>query len=375
MSGLEGTRVVDFTRVLAGPLCTMILGDLGADVVKVERPRSGDETRGWGPPFVGEDAAYFLALNRNKRSVALDLGEAQGLEAARRLARGADVVVDNFRPGLMAGWGLDHEGLSPATPGVVTCSITAFDPTSGVERPGYDLAMQALAGLMSVTGPPGGPPVKTGVALLDVLAGMYAVTGILAALHERGRTGHGRHVEVSLFDAAVAGMVNQAANHLLGGEIPGPLGTAHPNIVPYQMFETADRPLVLAVGTDRMFARTCELLGRPELGRDERFRTNEARVRHRDELIPELETEFRRGPRHEWLRRLAEAGVPSAPVRTLDEVFASPEGRVSVEEVADPVRGPLRLVRNPIRMGEPGAARRPPPRLGEHTDEVLRELG
>ena len=365
--------MADFTRVLAGPLCTMILADLGADVVKVERPGTGDDTRGWGPPFVGEDAAYFLSLNRGKRSVTLDLGEEGDLDAARRLASRADVVVENFRPGLMDRWGLGYEALSPGNPGLVYCSLSAFSPESGVNRPGYDIVMQAISGLMSITGQPEGEPVKAGVALLDVIAGLYGAIGILAALHERDRTGLGRRVDVSLFDAAAAGMVNQAANFLLGGVVPGRLGSAHPNIVPYQLFETSDRPLILAVGNDRQFVRTCEVLGRPELAEDERFLTNGDRVRNREELIPELAAAFRGRPREDWLERLDATGVPCAPVRTLDEVFASPEGIASVEEVGDPERGTLRLVRNPIRMSEVAAVR-PPPRLGEHTDEILREL-
>jgi crotonobetainyl-CoA:carnitine CoA-transferase CaiB-like acyl-CoA transferase len=374
MTALEGIRVADFTRVLAGPLCTMILGDLGGDVVKVERPGTGDDTRSWGPPFVGDDAAYFLALNRGKRSVVLDLKEEADIDAARRLASRADVVVENFRPGLMDQWGLGYEALSPDSPGLVYCSLSAFAPESGVTRPGYDIVMQAISGLMSITGQPDGEPVKAGVALLDVVAGLYGAIGILAALQERERTGRGQKVDVSLFDAAAAGMVNQAANFLLGGVVPGRLGSAHPNIVPYQLFETSDRPLILAVGNDRQFARTCEVLGRSQLAEDRRFLTNGDRVRNREDLIPELAGEFRRRPREEWLDRLDAAGVPCAPVRTLDEVFASPEGITAVEEVEDPSRGTLRLVRDPVRMSEPRATIRPPPRLGEHTEEVLREL-
>jgi crotonobetainyl-CoA:carnitine CoA-transferase CaiB-like acyl-CoA transferase len=374
VTALQGIRVADFTRVLAGPLCTMILADLGADVIKVERPGTGDDTRGWGPPFVGDDAAYYLALNRGKRSVALDLGKEADLDAARRLASRADVVVENFRPGLMDRWGLGYEALSPGNPALVYCSLSAFSPESGVTRPGYDIVMQAISGLMSITGQPDGEPVKAGVALLDVVAGLYGAIGTLAALQERDRTGLGQRVDVSLFDAAAAGMVNQAANFLLGGVVPGRLGSAHPNIVPYQLFETSDRPLILAVGNDRQFVRACEVLGRADLAEDRRFITNGDRVRNRGDLIPELAAEFRRGPREEWLERLDAAGVPCAPVRTLDEVFASPEGLAAVEEIEDPSRGTLRLVRDPIRMSAPRPSVRPPPRLGEHTEEVLREL-
>ena len=373
---LEGLRVLDLSRVLAGPLCTMILADLGADVVKVERPGEGDDTRRWGPPFVGPDAAYFLALNRNKRSVTLDLGTEEGVTAARRLALRADVLVENFRPGLLRRWGLDHATLSLEHPGLVSCSLTAFgEEGEAAARPGYDIIVQAASGLMSITGERGGRPLKVGVAILDVVAGLYAAIGILAALRERDRTGRGRRVSVSLFDASAAALVNQAANVLLGGIVPGPMGTEHPNIVPYQVFDAADRPFVLAAGNDRLFARACEAIGHPELARDPRFSTNEARVRHRGELVSLLAATFRAQPADHWLRTLAARDVPCAPVRRLDEVFASPEGAATVVEVDDPVRGALRLVASPLRFdGIRPSVLRPPPLLGEHTEEVLREL-
>ncbi|MGH2634905.1 MAG: CaiB/BaiF CoA transferase family protein [Actinomycetota bacterium] len=374
---LGGIRVADFSRVLAGPLATMVLGDLGADVVKVERPDTGDDTRGWGPPFVGDDAAYFLALNRNKRSVVIDLSTERGRGDARRLALASDVVVDNFRPGLMERFGLDHPSLAAERPQIVSCSLTAFGEDGELaSRPGYDIIVQALSGLMSVTGHPGGEPTKVGVALLDVICGLYAANAIQAALVGRATTGRGRRVTVSLFDASVAAMVNQAANHLLGGLVPGPMGNAHPNIVPYQLFRASDRPFILAAGNDRLFARTCEVVGRPALAGDRRFATNEARVRNREELVPMLEEAFSTRTAGEWLGALEGVGVPCAPVRTLDEVFASPEGLAAVQGIADPERGPLGLVADPIHVdGERLPARLPPPRLGEHTDEVLRELG
>ena len=373
---LEGVRVADFSRVLAGPLATMLLADLGADVIKVERPDTGDDTRGWGPPFVGEDAAYFLSLNRNKRSVALDLQTSEGAAAARRIALSADVVIENFRPGLMARFGLDHDSLAAERPDLVTCSLIAFgEQGESASRPGYDIIVQALSGLMSFTGQPGGEPTKVGVALLDVVCGLYAANGILAALLERRATGRGRRIVVSLYETSLAAMVNQAANFLLGGLVPGPLGNQHPNIVPYQLFEAADRPFILAAGNDRMFGRTCAVLGRPELAADERFATNEARVRRRDELIPVLAEAFRARTASEWLSALEAAGVPCSPVLRMDEVFTSPEGSRMVQEVDDPERGTLRLVADPIRLdGALPPVRRPPPRLGEHTDEVLREL-
>ncbi len=375
-SPLAGIRVADFSRVLAGPLATMLLADLGADVIKVERPDGGDDTRAWGPPFVGGDAAYFLSLNRNKRSVALDLQTPDGASAARRLALSADVVVENFRPGLMARFGLDHGSLAAEKPDLVTCSLVAFgEEGESASRPGYDIIVQALSGLMSFTGQPGGEPTKVGVALLDVVCGLYAANGILAALLERARTGRGRRIVVSLYGSSLAAMVNQAANYLLGGLVPRPLGNQHPNIVPYQLFEASDRPFILAAGNDRMFERTCEVLGQPDLATDGRFVTNEARVRHREELIPALAQVFRSRPAAEWLAALEAAGVPCSPVLHMDEVFATPDGSRMVQEVADPARGTLRLVAPPIRLdGEAPPARMPPPRLGEHTEEILREL-
>jgi crotonobetainyl-CoA:carnitine CoA-transferase CaiB-like acyl-CoA transferase len=374
---LHGIRVLDLSRVLAGPLATMTLGDLGADVIKVERPGDGDDTRQWGPPFAGEDAAYFLSLNRNKRSVVLDLKTPQGIDAVRRLAGASDVMIENFRPGLMTELGLGLGELRAAHPRLVTCSLSAFgdDTPEAASRPGYDIIVQALSGLMSVTGEPGGEPTKAGVALLDVVTGLYATVGILAALQERERTGHGRHVSVALFDASVAAMVNQAANYLIGGAVPQPLGSQHPNIVPYQLFHASDRPFILAAGNDRLFARTCEVLGHAEWAVDERFVTNAARVVHRAELIPMLAAAFAQRPAADMLRMLEAAAVPCAPIRRMDEVFSSPEGAALVETVQDPGRGqPLRLVADPIRFdGRPLPTRSPPPRLGEHTDEVLNE--
>jgi glutaryl-CoA transferase len=317
---LSGCRVLDLSRVLAGPLATQILGDLGADVIKIERPGEGDDTRHWGPPFVAADAAYYLSLNRNKRSVAVDLKSLEGADAIRDLAAGSDVLIENFRPGLMAELGLSLDDLRTVNPGLITCSLTAFGEatpeTAG--RPGYDIIVQALSGLMSVTGEPGGEPVKAGVALLDVVTGLQLAIGILAAMHERERTGRGRHVSVSLFDAGVAAMVNQAANHLLGGVVAGPMGTAHPNICPYQAFHAADRPFILAAANDRLFLRTCEIIGHPEWATDPRFLTNEERVRQRSELIPLLEASFATRTAEEWITALEAASVPTAPIRSMD---------------------------------------------------------
>ncbi len=375
---LAGIRIADFSRVLAGPLATMILADLGADVIKVERPDGGDDTRSWGPPFVGPDAAYFLSLNRNKRSVVIDLATDEGRRAARRLALGCDVVVENYRPGLMERFGLEHASLSEVRSDIITCSLRAFgEDAEDPSRPGYDIIVQALSGLMSMTGHPGGEPTKVGVALLDVICGLYAANAIQAALVERSSTGRGRRVSVSLFDASVAALVNQAANHLLGGLVPRLLGNAHPNIVPYQLFHAADRPFILAAGNDRLFERTCAVIGRPGLASDPRFSTNQARVRNRAELEPILASAFAERPASAWLEELAAASVPCAPVRSVDEVFASPEGRAAVQELEDPARAAtLRLVADPIRVdGRRLPSRLPPPLLGEHTDRILDELG
>jgi crotonobetainyl-CoA:carnitine CoA-transferase CaiB-like acyl-CoA transferase len=373
---LAGIRVADFSRVLAGPLATMILGDLGADVIKVERPGGGDDTRRWGPPFVGDDAAYFLSLNRNKRSVALDLSTADGSRAARQLASTADVVVENFRPGLMRRFGLDYATLARENPRLVSCSLVAFaESGESAARPGYDIIVQALSGIMSFTGQPGGEPTKVGVALLDVIAGLYAANGIQAALLARERTGRGERIVVSLFEASLAALVNQAANYLLGGVVPRPMGNAHPNIAPYQLFRASDGPFILAAGNDRLFERAAAVIGRSDLASDPRFATNAGRVGRREELARALEDAFATAPVGAWIEALSAAGVPCAPVRTLDEVFASPEASAVVQRVSDD-RGELSLVADPIRVG--GAllgVRRPPPRLGEHTDEVLAELG
>jgi crotonobetainyl-CoA:carnitine CoA-transferase CaiB-like acyl-CoA transferase len=372
---LSGSTILDLSRVLAGPLATQTLADLGAEVIKVERPGEGDDTRHWGPPFAGEDAAYFLALNRNKRSVTIDLKTRGGVRAVRRLAADADVLVENFRPGLMADLGLAPADLRGVNPRLVTCSLTAFgdDLPAAAHRPGYDIIMQALSGLMSVTGEPGGEPVKAGVALLDVIAGLYAAIGILAALHERERTGRGRHVSIALFDASVAAMVNQAANHLIGGVVAVPMGTAHPNICPYQAFHASDRPFILAAGNDRLFRRTCEVIGHAEWADDPRFATNEGRVRNRDVLVPLLDEAFAARPAAEWIAALDGASVPCAPIRTMAEVFSAPEGATAIDPIDDVGRATtLDLVRNPIRLdGRRLPIRTPPPLLGQHTDEIL----
>jgi crotonobetainyl-CoA:carnitine CoA-transferase CaiB-like acyl-CoA transferase len=366
---LEGILVADFSRVLAGPFASMTLGDLGADVVKVERPDGGDDTRAWGPPWRDEESTYFLGLNRNKRSVALDLGDPGDLELARRLAERADVLLESFRPGLMARWGLDGDSLRERNPGLITCSITGFGTgEAGAVLPGYDFLLQALGGLMSITGEPGGRPLKVGSAVVDLVCGLLAVVGIEAALTERERTGRGRHVEVSLMDSALTTLLNQGSAWVAGGTVPAPLGNRHPSIAPYETFEASDRPLAVAVGNDRMFARLCTTLGVDELPGDPRFATNSARVANVDALREELQGAFAHAPAGHWAGLLAAAGVPAGLINGVDEAWALAESlgmEPTVEVDGVPLAAP------PLRLdGERPAVTRRPPRLDEHGDEI-----
>ncbi|MDX2546951.1 CaiB/BaiF CoA transferase family protein [Streptomyces sp. WI04-05B] len=367
---LDGIRIADFSRVLAGPYATMLLADLGAEVVKVERPGTGDETRSWRPPVdAAGTSTYFLAANRNKRSVALDLATDEGRARARTLIAGSDVVVENFRPETMRKLGLGAEDLLAEHPRLVYCAITGFGPDAGAGLPGYDLLVQAVGGLMSVTGEPGGEPVKAGVALVDVITGLHASLGILAALRHRDRTGLGQLVEVSLLGSLLSALVNQASGYLAGGVVPGRLGNAHPSIAPYETFTTADRPLALAVGNDRQFAALAALLGRPELAADECFRTNPDRVAHRAELRAALEKELCAESADHWAAVLPAAGVPAGPVNGIDEAFAYAR-RLGLPAVVDVAGVPQ--VANPVHLtATPATYRRSPPELGEHTDEFF----
>jgi crotonobetainyl-CoA:carnitine CoA-transferase CaiB-like acyl-CoA transferase len=370
MAPLDGILVADFSRVLAGPLAAMLLGDLGADVVKVERPDGGDDTRAWGPPWRGDEATYYLGLNRNKRSLALDLGDPGDVELARTLAGRADVLIESFRPGLMARWGLDGETLRQRNPRLVTCSVTAFGTQSGDARalPGYDFLAQAMGGLMSVTGEAGGRPLKTGAAVVDLVCGLLAAIGIQAALAERERTGRGRHVELSLMDAALTSLLNQVSAWVLGGVVPHRRGNRHPSIVPYETYATADRPIALAVGNDRLFARLCAAVGLPELPADERFATNSARVAHADELAEILEGVLRTRPADDWFDTLRAAAVPAGPINDVAEAFALAES-LGMEPVAE--AGGYPLPAPPLRLdGERPPVRLPPPRLDEHGAEL-----
>jgi crotonobetainyl-CoA:carnitine CoA-transferase CaiB-like acyl-CoA transferase len=376
---LAGVRVLDFSRVLAGPYCTMVLADLGAEVIKVERPGTGDETRGWGPPFVGEEAGYFLAVNRGKRSLALDLGDARAGPALRALARRADVVIENFRAGVADRLGLGYDALSALAPALIYCSITGFGSArEPAGRAGYDFVVQAESGLMSITGDPEGPPVKVGVALVDVLCGLHAAAGILAALRSREQTGQGRRIEVSLLDSALAGLINVAQGALITGQEAARYGNAHPSIVPYEPFAAADGWVAVAAANDSLWQALCRALEREDLAADERLTHNRGRVEHRDELIGQLADTFATRPVAEWLARLDAHGVPAGKIRGVHEALqaAADAGARATVTVEHPTAGSLELVRAPIRLSPPvTGSPSPPPRLGEHTREILTEAG
>lgn len=367
MSALAELRVLDFSRVLAGPLSAMLLGDLGATVLKVERPGTGDDTRAWGPPYAADgQASYFHAVNRNKSSVAADLRDPADLERLRRLAREADVVVENFRPGVMDRLGLGDGDLRPANPRLVFCSITGFGAGEGAALPGYDLLVQALGGLMSITGAPEGEPQKAGVALVDVVAGLFATVGILAALRHRDRTGLGQKVEVDLLSALLAALVNQASAYTEAGVVGRRLGNAHPSIVPYDLYAAQDGPLVLAVGNDAQFRALAEAVGAPQLAADARFAANASRVAHRAQLRHELEARLAARPAAAWTERLTAAGVPAGQVNDIAEAFALAErlGLGPVVDVPAADGGVARTARNPIRLSAtPPAYRSAPPPL------------
>ena len=366
---LDNLLVLDFSRVLAGPLSTMVLADLGATVVKVERPGAGDDTRAWGPPYDDTGAAtYFLSVNRNKRSVTADLGDPAQLAAVRELAAEADVVVENFRTGVMDRLGLGYETLAAANPGLVYCSITGFGAAEGASLPGYDLLVQALGGLMSITGPPDGEPQKVGVALVDVVAGLFATVGILAALRHREAGGAGQRIEVDLLSALLAALTNQASAYAAAGIVAGRLGNAHPSITPYELYAAKGGDLVVAVGTPRQFGELCRVLGIPEVADDAAFATNELRVANRDRLRVVLEERLREATPAEWMDRLLGAGVPAGEVNDLAGAFAFAK-RLGLEPVVEVPRDDgsvVPVVRNPIRLSEtPPRYESAPPALGE----------
>ena len=376
---LSGIRVVDLSRVLAGPFCTMILGDLGAEVVKVEAPGGSDETRGWGPPYTGGESAYYLTANRNKRAITLNLKHPQGKEIFLRMVKEADVLVENFKVGTLERMGLAPEKLLELNPRLVIGEITGFGQSGPLrELPGYDYIVQALGGLMSITGSEESGPMKVGVAIVDVLTGLFTAIGILAALQERERSGRGQVVDVALLDVSVSALVNVASNYLVSGKLPRLLGNAHPNIVPYQAFQARDQQMVVAVGNDRQFARFAEVIGRPDLAEDARFSTNPARLDHREELIAIIQEALKKRTAQEWMDRLQEVGVPCAPIQTLDQVFRHKQvlERGMVVDMEHPTAERVRLVGSPLHLSRtPVSYRSHPPLVGEHTDEVLRALG
>jgi crotonobetainyl-CoA:carnitine CoA-transferase CaiB-like acyl-CoA transferase len=378
MGALDGLVVLDLTRVLAGPLATMLLGDMGADVIKVERPGKGDDTRGWGPPFIDSESAYYLGVNRNKRSATLDLGQVEGQEVLGKLIRHADVVLDNFKIGTLERWGFDDDWFEQNAPRVVRVTISGYGssgPKAGL--PGYDFILQAETGLMSITGEPDGEPMKLGVAIVDICTGMLATISALAALQARDASGKGQRAEVTLHDTGLLMLANVAANHLASGDVPQRYGNGHPNIVPYRTFRASDGDVAVAVGNDEQFRRLSEILGHPEWADDARFARNRDRVTNRDVvdgMIGELMTTK---TRTEWIAELDRAGIPSGPINDVAEALASPQtvGREMVTEFEHPVAGLVRMLGLPLRFdGTPSSIRRHPPMLGEHTDEVLIEL-
>jgi crotonobetainyl-CoA:carnitine CoA-transferase CaiB-like acyl-CoA transferase len=373
-------RILDFTRVLAGPFCTMLLADFGADVIKVENPVSGDETREWGPPWAGSDrlSAYFLSINRSKRSLTLNLKASEGQALARQLALKSDVVIENFKVGQMRSYGLDYETLRPDRPGLIYCSITGYGQAGPyAERPGYDFVIQGQSGLMSITGPADGAPYKVGVAISDVLTGLYAAVSIQAALRHRDQTGEGQYIDIALLDSQIAALVNVVSGYLVSGTTPNRYGNAHANIVPYEAFDAADGQLILAVGNDGQFRRCCEVVGLPTLADDPRFATNPARVTNRAELIKILQAALEKRPVREWLDAFQAANIPSGPINDVSTTLHDPQvqarGLVQSVTLADgtviDMIGPA-----PKLSAMPPSIRRPPPRLGQHTEEVLHEV-
>jgi formyl-CoA transferase/CoA:oxalate CoA-transferase len=375
MTPLQGITVLDLTRVLSGPYCTMLLADMGARVIKVEQPGKGDDTRAWGPPFLDGESAYFLSINRNKESIALDFKATEGREVLGRLIAKADVLVENFRPGTLARMGLDYAALAPRHPRLVYCSISGFGQTGPRRRePGYDAVMQAEGGLMSITGASDGSPFRLGVAIADIVSGMFAAQGITAALFARERSGRGQLVDIAMLDSVAALLTYQAGIYFATGTAPARMGNRHPTIVPYETFAASDGEFVLAVGNDDQWRRCCRAAGLAALAEDERFATNRQRVTGYDTLRPLLADCLRARPRAHWIATFDAAGVPCGSVRSLDEVFADPQltARAMALELAHAALGPVRVLGTPLKLSEtPPSIRTPPPRLGEHTGAVL----
>jgi len=377
MKPLHGIRVLDLSRVLAGPTASMILADLGADVVKVEKPGKGDETRQWGPPFKGGESAYYMSCNRNKRSITLDIKK--GYDILVKLIEQSDVIILNFLPDTLHKLKLTYEDIKNIKSDIIWASITGFGlDSSKNNEPGYDVLIQGLSGFMSITGEKDGPPMKVGVAICDIFTALYTVIAIISALRKRDITREGAKIDNSLLECSMASLANVAANYLIGGIVPGRYGNQHPNIVPYQAFKAKDDYFIVAVGNDEQFKRLCKIIGKPELAEDNRFRTNPERLKHRDILIPILEKTFAAKERDYWINLLKSENIPSGPVRNVKEAFEDPyvKERHFVEEISHPTAGKIRLFTNPIHMDETTfPIYRHPPLLGEHTEEVLKELG
>jgi len=373
---LSDITVLDLSRVLAGPYCSMMLGDLGADVIKVERPQVGDDTRRWGPPEAGGEAAYYLCVNRNKRSLTVNLKHLEGQALIRKLARQSDIVIENYMVGTLDRLGLGYEDLRKENPGIIYCSITGFGQDGPYkDQPGYDFMIQGMGGVMSFTGEPEGPPMKVGVAIVDITTGMFACSAILAALRHREKTGQGQYIDMALLDSVVAWLANVGSNYLVSGELPKRYGNAHPNIVPYQPFLTRDNTYIaLAVGNDQQWQKFCQLAGLDDLAHDPRFTTNPERVKNRDTLIPLVARAMLKRPAEEWLAELGKLKIPCGPINTFDKVFSDPQllFRGMLAEVPHPTAGTVKMVASPMKLSQtPCDIKRHPPLLGEHTDELL----
>jgi formyl-CoA transferase len=378
MSGaLDGIRVLDLSRVLAGPYCTMVLGDLGAEIIKIEQPGTGDDTRRWGPPWAGGESAYYLSANRNKKSVTLNLKDERARDILRGLAGQSDIVVENFKVGALDRMGIGYDALSAGNPGLIWCSITGYGQDGPyADHAGYDFVAQGEGGIMSVTGEVEGEPMKVGIAVVDITTALFATNAILAALHARDQTGRGQRVDAALLSSAVAWLANVGSSYLVSGELPKRYGNAHATIVPYQTFKGRDQWFIVGVGNDRQFQALCSLMGHPEISGDERFSSNPRRVANRDVLIPMLQEIFETEDADVWLAGMTEAGIPCGPINTVDQVFEHPQiqHRGMVVEVPHPTAGSVRVVGPPVVMsGTPAQVQSHPPLLGEHTDQVLRE--
>ncbi|MEM0452414.1 MAG: CaiB/BaiF CoA-transferase family protein [Nitrososphaerota archaeon] len=375
---LEGIRVLDFTRIMAGPFTTMLLGDLGADVIKVEPP-GGDDTRSWGPPWIGVDSAYFMSANRNKRSIVIDLKKPESRTIIEKLVKFSDVVVENFRPGVVKELGIDYEELSKLNPSIIYCSISGFGQTGPYrDKPGYDLVALAMSGLMSLTGDPDRPPVKFAVPIADLSTAIFAALSIVAALYWREKTGLGQYIDISLLDVQVLLLTHQAFNYIASGVEPKRMGSAHPNIAPYQAFETNDGYIVLTIGNDKLWRKFCECIGRVDLAEDPRFKANADRVLNKEALVQELTKILKSASTSYWINKFEEAGIPAAPILTVSQVLDDihVKYREMVVEIEHPIVGKMKSLGTPFKLSlTPGKIRRPPPLKGQHTDEILREIG